>query len=210
MDIVSGAAMCDGRRQLGPSPCCNPSSRAHVTLGWRIRSTETMEQLYACSGIQRVRGGGFPPSRDSRHDSCLQVKIDYVSTDPGLTTNIILYTLYVELIYVHYCPHAVSSSSILSIPHHRAPHDDSVHCACYRFYSALQSLCTPLWRQESSPVVSASAQRLVGPHANVIVVLGGPASRGVIHFVVAVPLHCVRELLVFRSLLSTDQVQDPT
>jgi hypothetical protein len=155
MDIVSGAAMCDGRRRLGPSPCCNPSSRAHVTLGWGLRSTETVEQLYVCSGIQRVRGGGFPPSRDSRHDSSLQVKMNYVSADLGSTTRLLLCTLnYCKVCTVY--PRAVSSSSVPFVPRHRAPHADSVHCACYRFYSALQSLYTPKWRRESSPVVSAS------------------------------------------------------
>ncbi|KAJ7321644.1 hypothetical protein DFH08DRAFT_818506 [Mycena albidolilacea] len=57
-------------------------ARAHVTLGWGLRSTETVEQLYACSGIQRVRGGGFPPSRDSRHDDSLQVKIRLSASSP--------------------------------------------------------------------------------------------------------------------------------
>ncbi|KAJ7323913.1 hypothetical protein DFH08DRAFT_817394 [Mycena albidolilacea] len=45
----------------------SPGWRTHVTLGWGLCSTETMEQLYACSGIQQVWGGVFPPSRLSTH-----------------------------------------------------------------------------------------------------------------------------------------------
>ncbi|KAJ7318082.1 hypothetical protein DFH08DRAFT_820105 [Mycena albidolilacea] len=41
--------------------------RAHVTLGWGLCSTETVEQLYTCSGIRRVQSGVFPPSRLSTH-----------------------------------------------------------------------------------------------------------------------------------------------
>jgi hypothetical protein len=74
MEVMSGAAMYDGRRRLRPSPCCNPSSRAHVTLGWGLCSTETVEQLYACSGIQWVWGRVFPPSRSQVHDIVAECK----------------------------------------------------------------------------------------------------------------------------------------